>query len=61
MLQVLAEAQPPSTLSYLPFVWPEPLVAARAGPAEPPPISKLIAKKPWLLLDLLSGHIPDER
>lgn len=59
MLQLLVDARPPETLAYLPFVWPEPLAKARAGPSEPPPIAKLIMKKPWLLLNLVSGNIPD--
>ena len=58
MLQLAVDARPPETLACLPFEWPESPAKARATCAEPPPISRLIMKKPWLLRNLLTGDIP---
>lgn len=60
MLQMLVDAAPPETVTYLPFEWPETLAVARGKLEEPPPIGKLLKKKPWLLLNLASGNIPEE-
>lgn len=60
MLQLVVDARPPETLAYLPFEWPESVAKARGTLEDPPPISKLLKKKPWLLRDLISGEIPTE-
>ncbi len=42
----------------LPFVWPERRSTAMREPDPPPPIARLLTKKPWLLPRLAGGHIP---
>jgi hypothetical protein len=59
-LDVLASATAPGTVVDLPFTWPEPLAQARTGPPEAPPISKLLARKPWLIPRFVAGEIPDD-
>ncbi len=44
---------------HLPFEWPEPRRQAITHPKEPPPISRLLKRRPWLFLKLLKGDIPD--
>jgi hypothetical protein len=60
MLEVLAIARGPDTYVELPFVWPEsPAQARNASKDLPPaPIVELLRKKPWLVANLYSGHIP---
>ena len=60
MLELLAAARAPDTYIELPFVWPEsPAQARNASKDLPaPPIVELLTKKPWLLANLLTGHIP---
>ena len=53
-LRVAASAETPGTLVDLPFEWPEPPSRVRSSPAEPPPIVKLLKRKPWLLPRLLN-------
>lgn len=48
----------PRSYAELPFEWPEPRSKAIREPDPPPPISQLLAHKPWLLPRLVSGHIP---
>jgi hypothetical protein len=62
MLQLLVDARGPDTYVELPFVWPEsPAQARNASNDEPPaPIVQLVMRKPWLLANLYSGHIPRE-
>ena len=38
---------------------PYPGPRARVHPPEPPPIARLLKRKPWLLPKLISGNIPD--
>ena len=57
-LEVAAQAPSPRTVVRLPFEWPAG-VRPRQSPRTPPPIVPLIKSKPWLLLKLLSGNIPD--
>jgi hypothetical protein len=58
-LGVLETAEEPGSVTYLPFTWPEsPKVARRVKATEAPPIAKLIMKKPWMYLKLVSGDIP---
>ncbi len=44
-----------------PFGTPGDAAARRAGlhPKEPPPIVKLLRRRPWLLARLMSGDIPE--
>ena len=62
MLQLLVDAPRPDTYVELPFVWPEsPAQARNASKDVPPaPIVQLVMRKPWLLANLYSGHIPRE-
>ena len=59
-LEVLPSASEPDTYVELPFVWPEsPAQARNASKDIPPaPIVELVTRKPWLLANLYSGHIP---
>jgi hypothetical protein len=59
-LEVLASASGPDTYVELPFQWPETPAQARNASKDlpPPPIVALLQKKPWLLANLYSGHIP---
>lgn len=61
MLEVLATAPGPDTYVELPFVWPETPAQARNASRDlpPPPIVELLAKKPWLVVNLYTGRIPD--
>lgn len=58
-LAVLASATGPGTTVELPFVWPESRSEAGRGAAVHPPIAQLITRKPWLLVKLLRGDIPE--
>jgi hypothetical protein len=60
MLDLLPSASRPDTYVELPFVWPESPARARNASKDlpPPPIVELLTKKPWLLANLYSGHIP---
>jgi hypothetical protein len=58
-LAVLEEAQLPGTVATLPFTWPEPAkLVRREKLTDPPPIAKLLTRKPWLYFKLVSGDIP---
>jgi hypothetical protein len=59
-LEILSRATERDTYVELPFVWPEsPAKARNASKDIPPaPIVELVMKKPWLLPNLYSGHIP---
>src|ERR1051325_5745821 len=60
-LEVLETATGPDTYVELPFVWPEPPAQARnASKDVRPPIVDLLARKPWLLMNLYNGNIPDD-
>jgi D-proline reductase (dithiol) PrdB len=61
MLEVLGSARGPGTYVELPFVWPESPAQARNASRDvpPPPIVELLAKKPWLVVNLYTGRIPD--
>src|SRR5262245_40002282 len=60
MLDLLSRASGPGAYVELPFVWPESPAHARnvSRDLPPPPIVELLKKKPWLLANLYSGHIP---
>jgi hypothetical protein len=58
-LQLLERATVPGTLVYLPFAWPEPPRQAKLRPDELPPIVKHLIKRPWQLLRLIRGDIPE--
>ena len=62
MLELLATAAGPDTYVELPFVWPESPAQARNASKDlpPPPIVELVTRKPWLLANLYTGHIPSE-
>jgi hypothetical protein len=62
MLELLPVAEGPDTYVELPFVWPESAAQARNASRDlpPPPIVELLAKKPWLLVNLYTGRIPHE-
>jgi len=60
LLGVLDSARAPDTYVELPFVWPETPAQARKGAEVHPPITQLLARKPWLLARLYAGDIPDE-
>ncbi|MBW2528187.1 MAG: hypothetical protein JRI23_28680 [Deltaproteobacteria bacterium] len=58
-LDHLASATTPGQVRHLPLEWPEPRGKAMRFGHEPPPIVKLIKRKPWLFLKFLSGKIPE--
>lgn len=61
LLRLFEDAREPGTYVELPFEWPETPAQARNASKDiaPPPIADLIKRKPWLLANLYSGHIPD--
>jgi hypothetical protein len=60
MLDLLPGASGPDTCVELPFAWPESPARARnvSRDLPPPPIVELLIKKPWLLVNLYTGRIP---
>src|SRR5262245_8342346 len=60
LLEVLETARAPGTYVELPFEWPETPAQARKGSDVSPPIAKLLARKPWLLVRMYTGEIPDD-
>lgn len=52
-LRVVETAENPGTVVSLPFEWPEPSSSVHSSPADPPPIAKLLKRKPWLLPRLI--------
>lgn len=56
-LEALETIQEPGTIIDLPFSWPKGVPMALKPPV-PPPIAKLIMKRPWLLAKFISGDIP---
>ena len=57
-LRVAETASRPGEVVDLPFQWPEPPSQVRSSPAEPPPIARLVTRRPWLYLKLVAGEIP---
>jgi D-proline reductase (dithiol) PrdB len=57
-LRLVEEAAAPGEVVRLPFDWPEPLRRAQWHPREPPPIARLLRRRPWLLPRLVGGDIP---
>jgi len=57
-LEALNSIKNPGEVVHLPFEWPEPISKVRFEPREPPPIIRLIRRRPWLFLKLLSRKIP---
>jgi hypothetical protein len=53
-LWALAEAKEPGEVIELPFEWPQRPARVHSEPAEPPPIAKLLTRRPWLLPKLLA-------
>ena len=60
LLEVLDTAAGPDTYVELPFEWPETPAQARKGSDVSPPIAKLLARKPWLLIKMYTGELPEE-
>jgi hypothetical protein len=62
MLELLTTAPGPDAYIELPFEWPESPAKARNASKDlaPPPIVQLLTRKPWLLVNLYTGHIPTE-
>ena len=60
-LRVVETASRPGEVVHLPFEWPEPPSRVRSSPPEPPPITRLVTRRPWLYLKLVAGEIPDQR
>lgn len=62
MLELLAAAPGPDTYVELPYVWPESPAQARNASRDlpPPPIVALLTRKPWLVVNLYTGRIPNE-
>ena len=60
-LGALEEARMPGEVIELPFEWPERPGQVHADPEVPPPIAKLLARRPWLVAKFLSGDIPEPR
>jgi hypothetical protein len=60
-LALLETATGPDTYVELPFEWPESPARARNASKDhpPPPIVELLRRKPWLLVNLYSGRVPD--
>ena len=58
-LRALVEITEPGGRVDLPFEWPEPPGRVRSHPPEPPPIARLIKRRPWLLKRFIDGDIPD--
>jgi hypothetical protein len=58
-LRTLEMIDRPGGAVQLPFTWPEPPAQARGRLKEPPPVGKLLQRRPWLLLKFLAGDIPD--
>jgi D-proline reductase (dithiol) PrdB len=57
-LRALELIDRPGGAMQLPFTWPEPPARARGTLPQPPPIARLIQRKPWLLLKFISGDVP---
>jgi hypothetical protein len=58
-LRALEETREPAEVVELLFEWPEHPGRVHADPEEPPPIAKLLARRPWLVAKFLSGDIPE--
>lgn len=62
LLTLLDTAAGPDTYEELPFAWPESPARARNASKDlpPAPIVELLTRKPWLVTQLYTGHIPHE-
>lgn len=60
VLQAAAAIDQPRGYVELPHQWPERRAVAIREPATPPPIARLLTKKPWLLPRLVAGKLPDD-
>jgi hypothetical protein len=56
-LRLLEDAGSPGEVARLPFEWPVPLHRVQ-WKGRPPPIAKLLVRKPWLFPKLVNGDIP---
>jgi hypothetical protein len=57
-LRVFADATTPGTVVQLPSAWPEDPRRTRTHPTEPPPIARLLKRKPWLFPRLVRRDRP---
>jgi hypothetical protein len=57
-LRALELIDTPGGAVQLPFTWPEPPARARGSLKEPPPIARLLQRKPWLFVKFLAGDVP---
>jgi hypothetical protein len=57
-LRVLAEATVAGTVVQLPFEWPSDARHTRTHPPEPPPIARLLKRRPWLAPRLVRREPP---
>lgn len=60
-LRALEEAEEPGEVIELSFEWPQRPAQVHSEPDEPPPIARLLTRRPWLLPKLLSGDIPEPK
>ena len=57
--QALTTITEPGQVIHLPFTWPEDPKHVHTHPADQPPITKAIMKRPWLYKKLIAGEIPE--
>jgi D-proline reductase (dithiol) PrdB len=57
-LEALASIDKPGTVVDLPFRRPGSRLRGRGHPRRPPPLARLLLRKPWLLRKLLKAEIP---
>jgi len=58
-LAALTKVERPGAVVELPFEWPEPPGQVSSRPREPPPIAKLLKRRPWLYPRLLARDFPE--
>jgi D-proline reductase (dithiol) PrdB len=57
-LQAMVRMARPGSAAHLPYEWPEAARRLSARPAQAPPISRYLKRRPWLLPNLLSRNVP---
>ena len=57
-LAAVREIEQPGGVVHLPFEWPEPRSRVKSAAPVPPPIGKLLKRKPWLVRNLFAREIP---
>ncbi len=60
-LRALEEARERGEVTELPFEWPERPAQVHSEPSEPPPLARLLTRRPWLLPKLLTGDTPEPK